>query len=397
MKTQKRSLLLFACLFLFAGCTRANAQENPLYRFELQIDDILYQFPLSFSDFTASGWEYVGELSAETEEPVYPQLAPGSYSPVEQFQKGSLTVYTLVWNTGHDTVPISECQIAGLFLDQTQMDNAPGCSVTLPGGIEYGGSTLDQILSICGEPTEQKSEDSITRLTYEYQNYQRIDLGIDQDTGLLNEIDLQNMPVSGQEEAIPASSQTGARTLPSYRAPKELGEELSSYLVKFANDLYQLPAPVSAFLDNGWALNPETSDSAVDGLSFGWASLAKDGQEFSAIAYNYSSDSAPIENCFVTSMTSDTDSDQIPVTLPGGITLGLLEKDLLVLLKDYDYTTEEPEPQKDASSEGTEEEEQLRTYLLEEEKNSLNYIKISVDVPTSSVTGIEVSHVPDSL
>lgn len=397
MKKQMQSLLLFACLFLFAGCAGANAQENPLYRFELQIDDTLYQFPLSFSDFTALGWEYIGELSAETEELVYPQLAPGSYSPVEQFQKGSLAVYTLVWNTGHHTAPISECQIAGLFLDQTQMDNAPDCSVTLPGGIEYGVSTLDQILSVCGEPTEQKNEDSITRLTYEYRNYQRIDLGIDQDTGLLNEIDLQNMPVSDQEDTIPASAQAGTEGLPSYQAPKELGEDLSSYLVKFANDLYRLPAPISAFLDNGWELNPDASDSAVDGLSFGWVSLIKDGQEFSAIAYNYGQDSAPIENCFVTSVTSDTDSAQIPVTLPGGITLGLLEEDLLVLLKDYEYTIEEPENKKDASSEEDEEEEQLRTYLLEEDENSLNYIKISVDIQTSSVTGIEVSHVPDSL
>lgn len=49
-----------------------------------------------------------------------------------------------------------------------------------------------------------------------------------------------------------------------YTAPEELGDDLQSGIVEVGGDLYQLPCPLSAFLDNGWGSYYDEGEAAFD-------------------------------------------------------------------------------------------------------------------------------------
>lgn len=371
---------LFFCFLagLFAFGCQAAAETEELYQFEVVIDGDSYQFPMTFSDFLSYGWEYDGD----TEEP----FLPNQYSPAEVFQKDDLEVYATVMNLGINSIAVSECSIAGISIDSTQLEESPDSKVVFPGDIIIGTSTLDEVLNTYGTPNETKEKDDYTSLTYEYDYYQNVVFYFDTEEQVLNRADLLNIVRDevAVEEAMADVTDTQTPEAKAYQAPAELGDDLSSFIVEYAGDLYQIPAPVSAFLKNGWTLESEDSDEVITGMGFGWAYLKKDGEELHATAQNYNENATTIDNCFVTYVCGNTDTVNLPITVQKGITLGMTEESLLTALEKENY---------DLDDSG----DTFRYYTIEEDEDSLNYVEIIVEKETGLVTGIEVSNVPESL
>lgn len=370
---------IYICLFagLLAFGSQAMASEE-LFRFELEIDGDSYDFPMTFSDFLSHGWEYDGD----TEE----LFLPNQYSPAEVFQKKDLEVYATVMNLGINTTAVSECSIAGISIDSTQLEKSPDSEVLFPGDVIIGTSTLDDVLNTYGTPNETKEKEDYTSLTYEYDYYQNVVFYFDPETQLLNRADLLNIvpDETAVEEAMADVSDTQTPEAKDYKAPEELGDDLSSFIVEYAGDLYQIPAPVSEFLKNGWTLNTEESDEVIAGMGFGWAYLEKDGKELHATAQNYNENATTIDNCFITYVCGNTDTINLAVTVQKGITLGMTEEELLTALEKEHYELDDSG-------------DTFRYYTIEEDEDSLNYVEIIVEKETSLVTGIEVSNVPESL
>ncbi len=360
-----------------AASEAGDAISDDIYDFQLKLDGVLYTFPMSFDDFLALGWEYDGDEDLE--------IAPNSYTG-ELFYKGDLQAYVNLLNTGINTVPYSECTIGGMSIDSFYFQDAPETIIEFPKGIAYGTSTLDDVKAAYGEPSDLYESDLYTKLSYEYDFYQDWDFYIDAETGVLDEFDVRNFTYDEEANAAAAAQVSGDPTeeVLAYVAPTELGDDPLSFVVEFAGDLYQLPAPVSAFLENGWTLKENESDSVVAGYDSGWLYMMKDNQEFSTLAHNYNPNATTIENCFVTTIEGNRYDTDLPVVLPGGAATGMTTAELEAALKDVDYT-------KDDSND---------TYVYYNINGKDEYnesISILVYTDEDLVSGIEVRHYPDSI
>ena len=353
--------------------------SESIYSFEVKLDGELYQFPMTYADFTAMGWTYKNDETAE--------IQPNSYSSAETFKKGSLEIYTYIYNLGINTVPVSESMIGGISMDQWQFDDAPETTLELPGGIHYGTSTIDDITAAYGTATDTYDGDLYTKLTYEYDSYQDVELYVSKETGVLNEVDIRNLIADKESNAAAASEVSDEPTeeVMSYQTPEELGDDLQSFVVEYAGDLYKLPAPVSVFEKNGWTIKEEDSDSVVSGKSFGWVYMMKDNQEYHAIARNYNANATTIRNCFVTSVKGNVNGPNLPITVQKGITVGMSKADLTSALEGSDYECD------------GESSDYFEYYTIEGKDSSLNKVEILLKKDEGKVTGIEVSNEPKKL
>lgn len=373
---------LLACVMALSLCGVALASgeglSDDLYSFQLAIDGEVYAFPMSYADFTARGW-----VCGDDEKELF---EPNEYTPTASFAKNGLEVYVYMINMGIDTVPLSQCMVGGLAVDSSQ-HGAPAVTFTFPGGIVFGASTLEDVTDAYGPANDQFEGDQYIQLTYEYESCQNWTFSLDRESGLLNGFDVRNFAVDQQAnaEALAAVDSAPTEEVQVYTAPEELGTDPLSFAVEYAGALYQMPAPVSAFLHNGWTLQEEDSDGAVIGKGFGWVSLLKDDQELYTTVRNYSPAAAAIENCFVTSVESNMNGTCLPMTVPGGVTVGMAAGDVPAALEGVNYELD------DTSS------EYFVYYTVVSEDSSWDSVKITVDRQTNTVSGIAVSYEPDEM
>lgn len=109
--------------------------------------------------------------------------------------------------------------------------------------------------------------------------------------------------------------------------------------------------------------------------------LMKDNQSFRTLTTNYGDWATILENCFVTNVTADVYSSQFDLRLPGDITIGMSEEDLLSALDGYEYETEE------SSS--------FRYYTVLNYNSTYEGISISVNTEEGTVSTIDVTNAPD--
>ena len=352
--------------------------SDDIYSFQIKINSDIYSFPMSFDDLISMGWEYIDDDSAE--------LAPNNYSPTERFKLGDLEAYVTMINLGINTEPISDCTVAGISIDSFQMADVTDVAIELPGGIQYGVSTLDDITAAYGTPSDTYEGDLYTKVSYEKDYYQDVELYVDSETGFLNEISLENMSAeedAGSDAAADLSDEPTPEVL-AYQAPSELGDDFTSFIVEYAGDLYQLPAPLSEFVKNGWTIDTSQSASYVAGKSYDWVYMSKDNQNYHTIVRNYSPDAAVIENCFVTDVEGNVNSTNLPITVQKGLTLGLTEAEVVSALEGVDYELED-------------ESETFHYYNIKSPESSLDYVQIVINTEDDSVIAINVTNTPKTL
>ena len=271
------------------GAGEAQLSEN-LYDFQIQLDGEVYQFPMSYEEFLAYGWE-ISIYSDETA-----NLEPNQFDLV-YFSKGEVECMAFALNLGLNTMPVSECIIGGISIDNFDWDLSKG-EVLLPGGIRRGVSTLEDV---------------------EIRNFTEPE-GFD--AGEVN-------------EEVPEE-------IAAYTAPEELGADLTSYTVEFDGVLYQLPCPVSELEANGWTIDTDDSAEYIPAKSSDWVAFSKDGLSFDILAYN-SADYATIpSNCWVENLEAGGYGLEVSIKVPG-VQIGTPEEELVQALEDagVEYEMEE--------------------------------------------------------
>lgn len=383
MKRKLLSCLLVCAMLLAPGAALAAEEDAPalsddLYSFQLMIDGELYAFPMSFADFTAMGWEYDGD---ETE-----TLSPNQYTVAERFEKDGLEIYAAIANLGINTAAYADSVIGGVSLDRFFYDDISALDFTLPGGLKVGTATEEDIKAAYGTPTDTYEGDMYTKLTYEYDYYRQWELYVYPDSGVLEEFEVKNLVEDEEANAAAAAQVSDEPTEEAlaYEAPEELGEDILSFRVEYAGDLYQLPAPVSVFLENGWTVKAESSETVIVGDGYGWVSLMKDNQELRCTVRNYGPDATVIANCFVTDVETDEYGPNLALTLPGGVTMDMAEEDVAAALEGLEYELDD-----DSSS--------YAYYTVEDPDSAWNHVTIRIDKETGKVVGIEVTYEPDEL
>ena len=144
---------------------------DDIYSFSMEFDGQIMKFPMTYQDFVGMGWE----LSSREDPDM--KISTNSYGFVS-FNKGKNSVSAEVMNLGINEVGLEDSLIGGITVDGSYDIDLTSVSVKLPGGIELGKSTLDDIKAAYGEPSDTYEGDLYTKVTYEKDTYQEIELSV---------------------------------------------------------------------------------------------------------------------------------------------------------------------------------------------------------------------------
>ena len=343
-----------------------NTLSSDIYSFQVQLDNDVYQFPMTFDQFVSYGWVYDGD-DTQT-------IKPDQYSGVEVFKKGGFTLYASIVNFGMNVEPYKNCLIGGISIDEFQAKDQ-NVTITLPGGIVFGKAY--------GDATDVYDGDMYSKLTYSLGSYQQVEIQISKETKVVSSIDIENL--SEPEEAAAQDTSVSSEVpaiVTQYKAPTSLGNDFMKFIVEYDGDLYKLPAPVSEFEKNGWKIVAADSDSTVKAGDFGWVTLMKNNQQLRVIAENYADTATTINNCFLTNIKASELTTNVPMTVQKGIKIGMSKKNLEKALSGVKY-------------EKNDEDSTMFTYYeIVSPERGTDCITITLRNETSTIEGIDVSYSP---
>ncbi|MCD7745801.1 MAG: hypothetical protein LUI13_11090 [Lachnospiraceae bacterium] len=299
--------------------------------YQITIAGEVYALPMMYEEFVSYGWS----LQDETED----TLEPYSYS-FYSFQKDDMMVTAYVLNLGINTMPIEECIVAGISIDDYYWSDLEE-TVELPCGIVLGESTLEDIEAAYGTPTDTYEGTQYTQYTYEEDYNQEIELQVFLESGVLEDIRMENFVEPEGFDEGEMSTETPQSVL-AYTKPESLSSDLSAYEIEIDGDCYELPVPVSVLLEDGWEIDADDSDSVIVAQYFGWVTLRKNNQSFSAIVTNDEDYATTPENCWLEELATGGYTLDMDGALPGGVRIGITEEEFLAILEEnsmeYEYT-----------------------------------------------------------
>ena len=307
---------------------------DDIYSFSMEFDGQIMKFPMTYQDFVGMGWE----LSSREDPDM--KISTNSYGFVS-FNKGKNSVSAEVMNLGINEVGLEDSLIGGITVDGSYDIDLTSVSVKLPGGIELGKSTLDDIKAAYGEPSDTYEGDLYTKVTYEKDTYQEVELSVFKDDNTLKKVDMENLeePEGYDKGAV---SDEVPDIVTSYETPTALGDDMLDTAVEYMGDLYSLPAPVSAFTANGWEIQDAEDTPYVEGGGIAFIDMMKNNQSIHFSVYNETENATALENCFVRELSFETyDPERIEMKLSGDITLGADKAELIKMADEKGYISEE--------------------------------------------------------
>lgn len=313
----------------------AGTLGTDVYAFQVEYAGNLIQLPMTYGDFTAMGWTLSKNDSPDTMVPT------GSYT-MATFNNGEVSAYVDMINFGINEAPLQECLVAGIKLDMSWGDTDLAANpVKLPGGISMGTSNVDDIKAAYGEPSDTYDSDLYTKLTYEKDSYQRVELYVYKEGNTLLQADIRNF--AEPEGFDKGSVSTDVPDIvSSYKAPTALGGDYMEPDVEFMGSFYRLPAPVSAFLANGWEMKDVAADAFVEGGGLQFIEMMKDNQTVRFSVYNLTENATSIENCFVTELSfGNYDPEILGLKLSEEVTLGADKSELIAKATERGYLYED--------------------------------------------------------
>lgn len=318
--------------------TSGETEGNPhaelgtdIYGYQVEYAGNLIQLPMTYDDFTAMGWTLSKNDSPDT------MISTGSYG-MATFNNGEVSAYVDMINFGINEAPLSDCLVGGIKLDLAWGDiDLSSLTVKLPGGIVMGTSNIEDIKAAYGEPSDTYEGDLYTKMTYQQDSYQRAELYVYKEENTLLQVDLRNF--KEPEDFDKGSVSTEIPDIVSnYKAPTALGSDFMDPDVEFMGSLYRLPAPVSAFLDNGWVMKDVAEDAFLEGGGLEFIEMMKENQTARFSVYNLTENATSIENCFVTELSFGSyDPEILALKLSEDITLGADKNELLTKASERGY------------------------------------------------------------
>ena len=342
------------------------------YAFQVQINDVVYQFPMTYAQFTSLGWEYKDDDGT--------MLGSKHYTVGERFVKDKMECTVHILNIDVNELPFRDCLIGGIDLDYYMTRNAPDTTIVLPKGITFGVSTADDVRAAYGSPSYENKLDGGTEIVEYRKEYdQEIKMTFDPQTGLLSNIRVENYVIPDDFVAGEVSGDVPA-IVGQYEAPKAMSNDFADWIVDYGGKLYALPAPVSEFVDDGWVIDEKESTMVIDGRGSAWMLMRKDNQKLKIIVDNYSENATAVTNCFVGRVLSDPYDAKVPLIIAKNITIGTPEADVKSAL----------------AGEDVEESDSASYYLYDVRPTgkAVHWYEIYISKETSSVYKIEVKHDP---
>lgn len=315
--------------------TEAAGLGTDIYGYQVEYAGNLIQLPMTYDDFTSLGWTLSKNDSPDT------MIPTGSYG-MATFNNGEVSAYVDMINFGINEASLSDCLVGGIKLDMTWGDvDLSSISVKLPGGIVMGTSNIEDIKAAYGEPSDTYEGDLYTKMTYQQDSYQRVELYVYKEENTLLQVDIRNF--KEPEGFDKGSVSTDVPDIVSnYKAPTALGGDFMEPDVEFMGDFYRLPAPVSAFLSNGWVMKDVAEGAFLEGGGLEFIEMMKENQTVRFSVYNLTENATAIENCFVTELSFGSyDPEILALKLSENITLGADKNELIAKASERGYLHED--------------------------------------------------------
>ncbi|MBQ6541272.1 MAG: toll/interleukin-1 receptor domain-containing protein [Lachnospiraceae bacterium] len=275
------------------------------------LDGTLYQLPFDFGKLTENGWTIATQgMSDKT-------LVKGYYYETFHMSKNGATISVKASNTSGNLRPVGECLISYISVDMKGIQDPSLFQVSK--GITVS-STRKEISKAFGDASNLNEYDKYAVLTYgdSYEEYTRFYV-YESDTKY------NNIQVTCDTNRLAEFTMTVLEApsyLSDYKAPAELGDNLISSAIRFDGNLYQLPAPLKVFLDNGWTV--VSKPAFIAALNLDAVRIEKDGVSVSLSVTNFGENQTLPENCAVTTINVSSE-DGVEIELPRGIVFGTKE------------------------------------------------------------------------
>lgn len=289
----------------------------------VQINDEIYQFPMAYEDLLAMGWT--------TDDVEGTELEPYQYN-FFYFDREDVSMTVYIVNLGINTLPAEECIVGGMSIDayDWELDNG---TITLPGGIVRGEATIEDIEAAYGTASDTYEGSMYTSLTYETDYNSSVELYVYNESGVLEEIEVENFVEPEGFNAGEVSTEV-PEAIASYAKPEALSDDMTSYEIELDGQVYTIPVPVSVLAADGWELDASQSDEYISAAYFGWVTLRKSGQEIRTIAVNQEKNAMLPQNCWIEELEVGGYSLEADGALPGGVRIGIAEKEFLAILEE---------------------------------------------------------------
>lgn len=353
MKHSKKVITaLMAALILlsFAACANGTSPNetnggeshgnvntsSDIYEFTIDLFGDTYSLPADLDEFKANGWAYANNDNPESKD-----VKANGYATCDVLKAGKKITLTVI-NLGTNTKKFSDCKVGSVdctfsAANDMTFNLANKLSVTK-------ATTVEDVTGKFGEATKTINGNSGTTLRYEKEAYVYYIFTFNTD-GKLTYVDIRNW--KSEDGAADAATDLGF--LSEYVTPSALTDDYADYIFKLEGKLYQLPAPVSSFTDNGWTIKtyPE-SIPAGNEITSGLV-MTKDNLELTFTVKNFANTAVETKDAMVTGVFMNSEFlDGIDFELSGGITFGMSVEDFESKPYANQFTSE------DAISGGTE-------------------------------------------
>ena len=292
--------------------------------FTVSINGTVLSFPTTFDALAPLGLENV-------DDPSITEIEPNQYGML-YFGLGKGKISVEFTNLDINVLPADQTVVTGIQLDDMFLEDEP-VEIELPGGIKYGESTLEDIENAYGKASDVYEGDLYTKLTYEQDIYNSVELEVDKETGKLSAIDIENIKEPENMQKGEVNTETPAEVM-AYNRPDQLSDDFNAYEIQVEDTVYKLPVPVSVMLADGWSLVADSSDETIAARDFGWVTLSKNNQTIREIVRNHEDYATIPENCWLGSISLGLQDADLEGSLPGGIRVGMTKDECEKILTD---------------------------------------------------------------
>ncbi len=333
-----KKLLAIVCIISifclsFGGCTKGSSPKDEEKAVSFSLDECLYpmaeelsgftaalngkviKFPLSFEDFSLSGWKISAEDKSKT-------LKSGQYGIFRaELEKSQIGLYFA--NFSDEEKPLRDCAVCGA---SAQSDGSS--VIELPKNIILGKSTKSEIIKAFGE-----AEYSDGEFRYAFDEGGEVILRIQEDK--LSKIDIKKI---ADPLYLNASSEV-PEIVKNYKAPKELSTDIKDFTFYLYGKTYTMPLPVSVLIENGWILAAKTDEYILPGeILEGAVKLTTLNRTLTFDVKNLADYPTTPENCFITSIESKYDMKLDMVLGVSWVRVGGSESSIINTFGEKDFT-----------------------------------------------------------
>ena len=292
--------------------------------YAISINGNVLTFPTTFDALAPLGLE-------NDDDPAATEIEPNSYGNL-YFKLGKGRISVEFTNLDINVLPADQVVVTGISLDDSFLEDEP-VEIELPGGIKFGESTREDIENAYGKPSDVYEGDMYAELTYEQDIYNSVELSVDNETGKLNAIDIENIKEPEGMEKGEVNTDV-PEAVAAYTLPDKLSDDLNAYEIEVEGTAYKLPVPVSVMIEDGWEVVADDTEEVIAAQNSGWVTLSKNNQTIRDLVRNHENYATIPENCWLGCITLGVNDANLEGSLPGGIQVGMTAEEFEKILTD---------------------------------------------------------------